>query len=193
MARARRSDAGKSRRRVLIYAIPVLALIGVSVVYALSVLPAPAHAAAEDFTFALLIDVSNSNSSQERAIAPNLSIGEAGGYWNSHQYDMYGVDTTHYPLYMDSPATACKPACTIHVKSTVARAYTLQDFFNVYGYPVGQNLTLTQRSYGTFAWQMCVGIQNPTNSNEWGAHVLVSGEAIRLFFHDTTGLGCAPS
>jgi hypothetical protein len=192
---ARSRDPKVSRRsRYAYYAIPLIALLGVGVTYALFVLPSPASPAAMDFTFNLLVQFSNNNGSAVRALAPAHVIGEPGGYWATSQYNHYGIDTSHYPLYMDDPATACKPYCVIHVKSTVVHQYTLGDFFNVWGYPVSRNQTLTQKSYGNFAWELCIGQGGTASSNsEWGALVLSPQMDITLFFYDTTGLGCAPS
>jgi hypothetical protein len=166
----------------------------VSVVFALTILPVPSTPAAMDFTFQLLIQMSNKDSSQIRAIAPANSIGEAGGFWATTQYNRNGVDPSHYPVYMDSPATACTPVCLIHVKSRVVHTYTLGDFFTIWGKPLGQNDTLGIPSNGTFQWQLCIGPPGGNqSSNEWGGLVLQSRMQITLFFYDTTALGCAPS
>lgn len=196
LAHSGNARPGERRRRYVLYAIPLIALIGIAGAYALSVLPVPAAPAAVDYTFNLLVQISNNNSSnpQVRAVAPGRSIGEAGGYWATSQYNSYGVDSSHYPLYMDDPTTACKPYCVIHVKSTVARSYTLGDFFNVWGYPIGMNNTLGQKSYGNVAWEMCIGLgSGASDSSQWGAFVLQPDLDITLFFHDSSILGCAPS
>ena len=176
------------------YGIPLVALLAVTVVYALVVLPAPSVPAAMNYTLQLLIQTSNKNSSQIRAIAPANSIGEAGGDWHTSQYSSYGVDSTHYPVYMDSPLTACTPVCTIHVKSAVVHAYTLGDFFNVWGQPLGQNNTIGVPAKGNFLWELCVGsVGNNVINNEWGGLVLQDQMRITLFFYDFTAIGCAPS
>ena len=171
-----------------------MALLAVAVVFAMVVLPAPSAPAAMDYTFHLLIQTSNKNSSQVRAIAPGNSIGEAGGYWATTRFNSYGLDPTHYPVYMDSPAIACTPGCIIHVKSRVIHAYTLGDFFDVWGQPLGQNNTIGVPSKDTFQWELCVGaVGNNVSSSEWGGLVLQDQMRITLFFYDTTALGCAPS
>jgi hypothetical protein len=171
-------------------------LIGVASAYALYALPVPTAPAAIDYTFNLLVQISNNNSSnpQIRAVAPSRSIGEAGGYWATTQYNSYGVDSGHYPIYVDDPSTACKPYCVIHVKSTVARNYVLGDLFNVWGYPIGRNDTLGQKSYGSVYWQMCVGVgASAVDNQQFGAFVLRPNLDITLFFHDQNVLGCSPS
>ena len=195
MARSRSVTAyRRGRTRYLIYAIPLIALIGVTIVYALIVLPIPSTPAAEDFTFKMVIQEQNKNSSYVRAIIPDNTIGEVGGYWASSQYSKYGVDSTHYPIYMDSPLTACTPVCLIHVKSTVVHTYTLGDFFNVWGQPLGEDNTFRIARNGNFAWELCVGPPGGTvSSNAWGSLALQPQMEITLFYYNTTGLGCALS
>jgi len=198
MARSRVAKAGGSRKaRYVKYAIPLVALLAITVVLAVSVLPASQTPAAVDYTFQLLIQVTNKNSSnpQVRNIAPGNSIGEPGGYWATSQYNSYQPDSTHYPIYMDSPRISCNQGCLIHVKSRVAYNYTLGDFFNVWGQPVGQNDTISIKSSGSFAWQLCtVSSGTPTARTEWGGLLLAPDLKISLIFYDTAGgLGCAPS
>lgn len=199
LARSKASKAkGRGRARVLLYAIPLVALVGTAVVYGLTVAPASSPAAM-DFSFQLLIEVTNKNvtNPQVRAIAPNNGIGIAGGYWASTLYNAYGVDQGHYPIYMDVPAIACASAvCTIHVKSKVVHQYLLGDFFSVWGQPIGQNDTIGFSRSGNFAWQMCLGSAGTAvSSDQWGGLVLQSQlPLITLDYYDTAnGLGCAPS
>jgi hypothetical protein len=148
--------------------------------------PIPSRPAAMDYTFQLLIQISNKNSTAQRAFAPGSPIGEAGGYWATTQYNSYGVDVTHYPIYMDAPGTVCTPVCTIHVKSTVVYNYTLGDLFNVWGQPLGENNTIGEPRQGSFVWQMCLGASQPsTESFAWGALPLSSGLAVTLNYYDT--------
>jgi hypothetical protein len=188
----------KGRARLAVYAIPLVALVGVAVVYGLTVLPASSPAAV-DFTFQLLIEVTNKNvtNPQVRAIAPSNAIGIAGGTWDSTQYNAYGVDQGHYPVYMDVPGVACAQAvCTIHVKSKVVHQYFLGDFFNVWGQTIGQNNTIGIARSGNFAWQMCLGSAgSAVSTDQWGALRLQSQlPLITLDYYDTAnGLGCAPS
>jgi hypothetical protein len=168
------------------------------VVYGLTVAPASSPAAM-DFTFQLLIETANKNVTNPlvRAIAPSNAIGIAGGSWKSTQYNAYGVDQGHYPIYMEAPAIACATAvCTIHVKSKVVHQYVLGDFFNVWGQTIGQNDTIHITRSGNFAWQMCLGSEgNALSSDLWGGLVLQSQlPLITLKYYDTAnGLGCAPS
>jgi len=181
--------------KYLAYAIPLIALIGVATTYALTVLPTPSVPAAMDYSFRLLIQVSDKSSSQVRAIAPGHSIGEAGGDWATTKYNNNSIDASHYPVYMDTPGTACTPVCLIHVKSRIVHAYTLGDFFSVWGQPLGENNTIGIPRNGSFAWQLCLGLaNNAISSNAWSGLVLQSDMAVTLFFYDAAnGLGCAPS
>lgn len=195
MARSQNSKDVKRRTRYLAYAIPLIALAIVGGSYVLFLEPQPTVPAAMDFTFNILLQVSNKNSSQVRAIAPGHPIGEAGGYWATSQYNNDSVDSSHYPVYMDIPSTACTPVCVIHVKSRVVHAFTLGDFFAVWGQPLGENNTIGVTRSNSFAWQMCIGPPNSaTLSNQWGNYIVQSGDDLTLFYYDTsTGLGCAPA
>jgi hypothetical protein len=190
------SDSNRRRTRYLRYAIPLIAILGIGIVYTILTLPVPSAPAAMDFTFQLVIQVSNRNSTGIRGIVPNTSIGEAGGLWNTTRFNNYAVDSQHYPLYMDSPQFACPgnvPPCTIHVKSKTVYSYTLGDFFNVWGMLLGENDTMNIKSSGSFAWQLCIG-SNPstaTLSNAWGSLVLQSNLQLVLFYADSSQAGCA--
>ena len=191
-----RKVAGKRRLRYFVYGIPLIALAGAALVFAFIVLPTASSPAAIDFTFRLLVDITNKNSTQVRAIAPGHSIGEPGGFWASTQYNNDSVDSSHYPIYMDSPDVACTPVCLIHVRSKIVHLFTLGDFFNVWGQTLGENNTIGVPRNGTFAWEMCLG-PDPASasiSNAWGSLGLQSNMDITLFFFDTVkGTGCAPS
>ncbi len=188
--------SGRNRVRYLAIAIPMIALAGVLFVYAFTVLPVTSSPAAMDYTFRLLIDVTNKQSNQVRAIAPAASIGEAGGSWMSTLYNNDSVDSSHYPVYMDSPSYACTPVCLIHVKSKIVHAYTLGDFFNVWGQPLSENNTIGIPASSGFVWSMCLG-PDPSSasfSHLWGAQPLQSNIDITLYFYNPSGgLGCAPS
>ncbi len=188
---------GKSPSRLL-YVIPVLALVAIMIVFAVAVTPQPSAPAVMNFTYTLVIQITNNNSSSVRNIAPAHPIGEAGGTWAVHNYDTNGVDAAHYPLYMDNPAIACAgqgAACTIHVKSKVQHDYTLGDFFAVWGYTIGPTNTLNIKPSGSFAWQMCLGAQRPAQrSDAWGSLVLQPNQYVTLLYFDTVnGFGCSPS
>jgi hypothetical protein len=180
----------------LVYAIPLIALAGAAFVFTATIWPTASSPAAMDFTFKLLIDVTNKDGSLARGIAPGRAIGEPGGFWASTQYNNDSIDSSHYPIYMDAPATACTPVCLIHVKSRVVHQFTLGDFFNVWGQTLGENSTIGVPRNGSFAWEMCLGPDPSTASisNAWGSLGLQSNMDITLFFFDTVkGTGCAPS
>ena len=197
MARSRESRAHKKGpRRYLLYAIPLIALAVISAVFVVYLLPVPDSPAKMDFTFQLLIQLpSKTNPGSVQAYAPARPVGETGGFWVSNQFDKYGVNSNHYPIYMDNPTTpsgtggACSSGvCTIHVKSTTVYNYTLADYFNVWGMTLGPNNTIGQPSQGTFVWQMCLGSTQPsTESTAWGALPLTSGLAVTLNYYDSSG------
>jgi hypothetical protein len=196
LARSRAPGIGTKRRfRYLAFGIPLLALAIVTGVYVVYLLPVPSRPAVMDYTFQLLLEQSNRNGSQVRAIAPKVAIGEPGGFWNSLQYNSYGVDSSHYPLYLDTPSAAtCPSYCIVHVKSAVAHNYTLGDYFQVWGQPLGADNTIGIPRNGDLYWQMCIGLgSGASNNSEWGAFVLKPNLDITLFYHNSTGLGCSPS
>ena len=192
----------------------MIVIIVSAVVYVVLTLPTPSGSTAMDFTFSLVIQESNNNGSRIAGIVPANAIGEAGGFWRTSQFNAYGVDAGHYPIFMDRPcaisnATACitsggcqatngtiVPPCTIHVKSTKFINYTLGDFFDVWGYPVGANNTLGILAKNNFAWQMCIGANASAGkiSTLWGAEPLTNNKAITLFYFNpsnTNTPGCA--
>ena len=192
MARSK-EDKRKGTSR-LVYAIPLVALVLIAAVYAASVLPASSSPAAMDFTAKLLIAQANNNGTWQRYYAPSYPVGVAGGIWDTHQYDSYGVNS-HYPIYLDDPVNACPPqaACLFHVKSKVVHQYTLGDFLALVGYPtVSQNDTLGLKASGGFEWQLCVGPTGHARPDfQWGAMVIQPDMDITLLYYNTSTLGCA--
>jgi hypothetical protein len=186
---------GRRRRRYLAYGIPLLALAIVTGVLVVYLFPAPPANAAMNFTFQLLVETTNKNGTLSQARAPAEAIGESGGFWYTNQYNVYGVDSTHYPLYMDPPSqTVCPGYCIVHVKSRVVHNYTLGDYFNVWGQPLGESDTIGITAYQGFVWEMCLGLgSGAVMSSEWGAYVLQPNVDITLMYHNSTGLGCSPS
>jgi hypothetical protein len=181
----------------LAYSIPFIALAIVAGFYVANYLPAGSFAPVENFTFQLLVQAQYPNNSMNvSAIAPKYPIGEAGGYWATTQYSSYGVDSSHYPIYMDPPSSACPAYCVVHVKSRVAFNYTLGDYFDVWGQPLGQDNTINLKSNSTsnYSWELCIGISpNSYDSSQWGNLVLVPNMNITLFYHAPSLPGCAPS
>ncbi len=182
---------------MILYSIPLLALaLLISVYYVTTVSPQ----AKEDFMVPIAIQLSQlspyGTCCQLQNVLP-LSVGIRGGVWNSHQYDSEGLNG-HYPLYYEAAPKGNKNYSYIHVRSTVDRTYTLLDFFNLWGYPLGPNNTLgytvpplaSQSSlYGPeWIWDMCVQFNGgPLNGGSWGNQTLVPGEGIILRY---AGDGC---
>jgi hypothetical protein len=192
---ARSQDAKRKRTNRLVYAIPLVALILIAAVYAVSVLPASSSPAAMDFTGKLLIAEASSSGGQQRYWAPTRPVGEPGGIWETHQYDSYGVDS-HYPIYIDDPLVACpsQQACLFHVKSNTVHQYVLGDFLTLVGYPVvSENNTLGLSRNGSYVWELCTGPTGHTLPNlQWGALELQPNIDITLlYYNQTSGAGCA--
>jgi hypothetical protein len=193
VARSRDAKQGKSNRWII--AIPLIAVAVIAAVFVVSILPPPSTPAVMNFSDKLLISVNFANGTKDAYVAPTRPIGEAGGFWATHQYDAYGVDN-HYPLYMDNPTVACpvQHACTFNVKSNVMHNYTLADFMAVWGYPVvSMNNTFSIARSGNYAWELCIGPTGSAVPNlAWGAMVLSPNLDITLTYYDTVnGFGCA--
>jgi len=143
-----------------------------------------------DFSVALSIQVANSVGNQTRFIV-TPAIGIPGGFWANTTFNAYGTNG-RYPLCSDAPVpnTNYPGYNTIRVRSTAALNYTLRDFFNVWGQPLGRNPTdLTLSTYvlsrAGYTWQMCIG--NPTTPGNlvlgnWTYEPLVSGKFITLVY-----------
>ena len=192
-SRDSREAAKRKRNKYLLYSIPVAALLLVTLVLAVYLLPQPDRPTKMNFTFEMVIEVANPNGTLANAVAPQLAIGESGGYWETNHFDGYGINQDHYPIYMDDPHTACTPACTIHVASTIVYNYTLADFFDVWGQPLGPTDTIGQTATGNYTWQMCSGSspESLTITSAWGALPLSANLAIEILYHDQyQGLDC---
>src|SRR5713226_5213540 len=138
---------------------------------------------AVNFRTMLIVNVQLKNLNASR-IFPKPNIGLPGGVMNSTKYLSDGVGG-RYPLYtLDTSGV-------IYVRSTVTRPYTLGDFFQVWGEPLGTNNTLTNNTLnlpyhnGTdtcgktfcspFYWTMCLQAPDSTvyvPNEDWGNHVL---------------------
>ncbi len=146
---------------------------------------------------------SNRSNFQSQFILTKDNIGAPGGIMYTTKYLSDGVNG-FYPLHTQFPSclnVTRVMMCTIHVESKVVRAYTLGDFFDVWGYPLGRENTLGYQANDTiytvhppqpypFYWDMC--IRDPATgrtlpNDEWGAHVLRDGELIFLVFSQ---IGC---
>jgi hypothetical protein len=125
---------------------------------------------------------------------PLPAVGEPGGIWDDAQYDSYGVDN-HYPVYSDPPpSTGYTGYSEIFVKSKVAHQFTLGDYFNVWGEPLGVNDTYNipaSNVTGDF-WSMCIGPSiDALTAGNWSQQVLTPNLNILLIY--STELNCAPN
>jgi len=187
-------NAKKGSVRYIAYGIPLLALAIVGGVYVAYILPTPASPPAMNFVFRLLVKVSNENGTQARYVAPKGAVGEAGGFWATSQFNSYGTDTSHYPIYMDIPSTACTSFCVVNVRSKVVYNYTLGDYFNVWGQLLGQNNTIGITRSGNAYWELCVGVAPASyHPPQWGGLVLQPAMNITLLYHDVATPGCVLS
>ena len=177
--------------RKLLLATPILAVAIIGLILYASVtggesIPLNTH-------FILRMEIQGRGDSF-RYIIPDKAIGVPGGYMSTTKYLADGVQGD-YPLFT-SPSlcgnvTGTGDVCLIRIASKVVRSYTLQDFFDVWGVPLGPSVTLSPRytTNSTYFWDMCtsVGGAHYVPSDEWGRHVLVSAEDILLLY---STLGC---
>jgi hypothetical protein len=194
----RRGGTGQRRRKIILYSVPFIALSLFLVVYYVATASPPA---AEDFSIPIAIQLEQMYGGSPY-ISPVLpvNVGIRGGIWATHQYDSYGING-HYPVFAQEAPGGNLSYALIHVKSTVVRTYTLQDFFNVWGQQLSQNDTLgyvvpvPQSQTGTYAsdsfWELC--IQPPGGGaivqGNWTYQPLTPGEGIVLKYSDS---GCRP-
>lgn len=188
MASSIRSPKRKGVNRLLV-SVPILALVGVLGVYFIGLQAPPAAPAAQDFTAKMIIQFTNSTHFQY--VTPPLPVGVAGGYWRTHQYDSLAVDSSHYPIYMESVATT--QYFTIHVKSKQIHNFTIGDFFAVWGEPISQTNSLGVKATGSKLWQLCAGTANVhVPARDWDRTVLTPGlDLILVYYDQNNGLGCA--
>jgi hypothetical protein len=187
------------RRKTLLIPLAAVAIIAIL----LYVSYYPSYYLAESITPLIIIKIVTASQGspsgfQSQYVIP-VNIGVPNGIMATTKYLGDGVDgdypifTTNAPCGNITGTIVCK----IHVISKVARAYTLQDFFDVWGKPLGPDETLDARYISNstasgvqyrYSWNMCIhtnGADVP--SNDWGSHVLRNQEIVLLVFSQT---GC---
>ncbi len=188
LARSKAHQPRKAGR--FYYAIPIIAVLIIATAFVVAyVLPPPSDVAVS-YDVALEIQVAYNRTSSQ-LVAPPV-VGVRGGYWYSHLYDLYGADG-RYPLYTDATPDGALFS-VIHVRSRVVQNYTLGDFFDVWGQPLGPSQTLDRYpadNVSTF-WQMCVGFvgSQPTGLGNWRSELLAPNKFIVLVYYFAGGSGC---
>jgi hypothetical protein len=175
----------------LYYAIPIVAVLVIATAFVFAyILPPPSDVAMSfDVTVEIQVAV---NSTASRLVAPP-EVGIPGGSWHINTYNIYGV-SGNYPVYTSAgPDTS--GFSTIHVRSRVRLNYTLGDFFDVWGQPLGPTNTISVQADGTRSiWQMCVGVTGsvPTALGNWRSEVLTPNKEIIMVYYYTGGsqTGC---
>ena len=193
----RNSQRPKKSSEKLLYVAPILAVIIIGLI--LYGAYANTYRVAVNSRAYLEIGIVNGNG-YVRHVIPDQSIGVPGGFMSTTKYLSDGFNG-NYPLY-SSPYNCNNSTgttiCAISIYSKVARRYTLQDFFDVWGVPLGPSQTLSttytsnSTSGGDYLWTMCTSpLSNGaapsggwTITNDWGSHVLTGNEVILLDFSD---------
>jgi hypothetical protein len=194
----------RKRNRVLIFSIPLVAVLLVVTVFAANLGRPPlqqcstpaTRTPALDYTISLTVQVENLQGSQTRFIIPP-GVGIQGGAWVSHQLDKYGTDGRS-PLCTDRPNASGTYAGynVVHVRSIAKLNFTLGDFFAVWGQPIGPNGTFNSAyvlQKPGYQWQMCIGDPHDTANikpGNWGNETLVPNKFITLIYFPTSGNGC---
>ncbi|SRR6266496_2239438 len=197
------------RQKTILYSVPLLALSILLAIIYLEVVPGQARM---DYTLNISIQISvldptSFTGASVTTVIPR-NVGIAGGIWKSDQYDGYGLDGK-YPVFAQAPAgwNNTWQYYLIHVRSRVAWNYTLLDFFNVWGMPLGQNNTLgytvprpdaQSNLYGQdWFWDMCFrpagGTFRDTTRvapDHWGSQPLDRDILIILIY---SNYGCSPA
>lgn len=172
--------------------IVVVALIAIVMVGGVFLETYNSARVAETLSARLVIAVWNKYANASSLVGISKDIGVPGGVFSTTRYLSDGVNG-YYPVWARHYGT------TIWVDSRVQRSYTLGDFFEVWGAPLGPLNTLGYRenvttfrgnltsSTSLFLWSMClVDPHSPTTNihtvNEWGSHVLRNNETITLTY-----------
>ncbi len=146
----------------------------------------------ENLSLRMLVNLWNQNSTAYSQIGILKDVGVPGGVFGTTRYLSDGLNG-YYPVWARHYST------TIWVDSKVQRNYTLGDFFEVWGAPLGPLDTLGYRENVTtfrgnitsttylFFWSMCLVDPHTSSSSihavdEWGSHVLRNNETITLTY-----------
>jgi len=188
---APKSVRGAGRKKLVLYSVPFIALaLLVAIYFAVSANPQ----AQQDFTIPIAIQIYqlNQGSAYVSNVLP-INVGIRGGIWKTNQYDNEGING-HYPVFAQQAPGGNTTYSIIHVRSTVSRTYTLQDFFNVWGQPLGETNTLNftipppandPRFNPYYGWFMCIRIEGGRiQQGHWGNQTLVPGLGIVLKYSD---------
>jgi len=148
-----------------------------------------------DFNVKLSVQVVNIAGNQTRFIvAQAIGVPVPSAVWANHTLDGYGTNGLS-PLCLDAQSGSVQyPGySSIHVRSNAVMNYTLRDFFNLWGQPLGRNSTDATLTNGYvqvrpgYVWEMCIG--NPTNTSgltlgNWQVERLVAGKFITLVYYN---------
>ncbi len=139
------------------------------------------------FDVALQIRKAYNSTSYNLISPPAVGVPGGNGYWFSHKYDRFGSDG-YYPVFTELTPNGASYAI-IHVRSRAVINYTLGDYFDVWGQPLGPSQTIIYQTTNTMVWQMCVGtIDGPPNTlGTWRSELLTPRKLIVLDYYDTTG------
>lgn len=193
----------RKRNRVLVYGVPLVAVLLVGTVFALNLNRPPLAACSSgasqtpvlDFTVALSVQIQNVQGNASRFIIPP-AVGIPGGIWASHQLDKYGTDGRS-PLCTDQPSGGNYQGYSlIHVRSNSNLTFTLGDFFAVWGQPLGNGTALNSAYIlpkQGYQWEICIGNPRDTTNikpGHWANETMVPNKFITLMYFPPSGNGC---
>lgn len=113
----------------------------------------------------------------QKATLPG-DIGQRGGHWVDHSLD-HLLDLREGAAGSLSPLHTHDSSGTIHVEASETYAFTLGEFFAVWGQPVGPVQTVDLIPDDSHTLTMTV---NGENSTAWGSLVLHDGDAIEIHY-----------
>ena len=166
----------RTRRRLAVTGI-VLAFLGLMAGILIFVY-APQYEAPSSYrtAFRLNLVITNETGGVNQYSLPS-GVGVSASLWNNHTLDQYGLNN-HAPVYtMDNSGI-------VLVDSSVARGYSLGDFFSIWGKTFNSTCIQLDRFYcndpgsGTF---LSLAVNGHANL-EYAGYVAADGDAIRISY-----------
>jgi hypothetical protein len=114
----------------------------------------------------------------QKATLPSDIGRTPGNHYNDHGLDQF-LDTREGDVGKLSPLHTHDASGVIHIEASVTRAFTLGEFFSVWGQPLGPQATVDLVADTTHTLTMTV---NGQPSSEWGTHVFVNYDDIEVHY-----------
>jgi hypothetical protein len=120
------------------------------------------------------------NSTGQRQYVVPEGIGVIPSLWNNHTLDKYGLNNLA-PIYTKDSSGI------VLVDSSVARSYTLSDFFSIWGKTFNSTCVQLDQFYcDSGSGQSLSLVVNGRPSSAFGGYVLVNGDVIRISYESSS-------